>query len=465
VKYRYTLFNLMNLMGKQMLKTRNTSFLMFAFIATKSFTVEASHHQDVDHFHHHDSSDHSQSISAIPHFDLEMDSSELLNHLRLRQSQFPYETLFDFENPSLSSVEKDTLEQMQRMGARLHSWIDTVNAHRSEDEKLKLSSPTSRAGIPIDTPLRYSPSIIIEQFENFKNQSPQSILSPLDSGELSPTLPLTDDEFVKYGKMLDAAYTLMLRWKTLTPHRSHYIKRQKQDVRGYYFLQQNGWTEEKLTNFHNLNQTIQNQLKEHLVGICINTLNSSVRCSNLLKDAIRLKSVDRFYSKYIHNSRKTYNDFFTLKNPRRDILWSLKDSSKALIPFLDPKDDKIKNFLQSNIENEFKWLGWQLTLNFINRSNIPFIVFVPGATPNVNGIGGNRITLNKDVSIDEYSVQWTIRHEFGHVLGLPDCYHEFFDADNNQFVNYQLDTSNLMCSRAGDFNEHLYKELKRYYLK
>jgi hypothetical protein len=39
-----------------------------------------------------------------------------------------------------------------------------------------------------------------------------------------------------------------------------------------------------------------------------------------------------------------------------------------------------------------------------------------------------------------------LAHEFGHVLGFRDCYVEFYEADSDQFVFYQLDPRNIMCS-------------------
>ncbi len=71
--------------------------------------------------------------------------------------------------------------------------------------------------------------------------------------------------------------------------------------------------------------------------------------------------------------------------------------------------------------------------------------------------------MDANQALEEYNAQWTIRHEFGHVLGLPDCYHEFYDVKLNAYVNYELDSSDIMCSRAGNFKPRIYQELKRVY--
>ena len=75
----------------------------------------------------------------------------------------------------------------------------------------------------------------------------------------------------------------------------------------------------------------------------------------------------------------------------------------------------------------------------------------------------NSLTMDANQSLAEYHVRWTIRHEFGHTLGFPDCYVEFYDTSTQEMISYQVDTSNLMCSRRGKLQEKHYNELKRVY--
>ncbi len=57
-------------------------------------------------------------------------------------------------------------------------------------------------------------------------------------------------------------------------------------------------------------------------------------------------------------------------------------------------------------------------------------------------------------------VRRVIRHEYGHVLGFPDCYVEFYDSEAKAIINYQIDTTNLMCSRRGKLQEKHFLELQ-----
>ena len=102
--------------------------------------------------------------------------------------------------------------------------------------------------------------------------------------------------------------------------------------------------------------------------------------------------------------------------------------------------------------------------SFFEFIHCSFLVFEDGAVPHVNQVGGNTITLDANTPTDEYSVQWTLRHEFGHLLGFKDCYLEFYDHVEKQFVNYQLDLTDIMCSEAGNFTAHHSSELRRVYL-
>jgi hypothetical protein len=73
--------------------------------------------------------------------------------------------------------------------------------------------------------------------------------------------------------------------------------------------------------------------------------------------------------------------------------------------------------------------------------------------------------MDANTPLTEWDVQWTIRHEFGHVLGFVDCYLEFYDPSEKAIVTYQLDIDHLMCARSGRMQKSMYDVLKQYYLK
>jgi hypothetical protein len=71
--------------------------------------------------------------------------------------------------------------------------------------------------------------------------------------------------------------------------------------------------------------------------------------------------------------------------------------------------------------------------------------------------------MDENEPLTEYLAQWTIRHEFGHLLGFKDCYVEYYDTGLKAMVNYPLDPTNLMCSRLGHLQPQHLEVLKAAY--
>jgi hypothetical protein len=210
----------------------------------------------------------------------------------------------------------------------------------------------------------------------------------------------------------------------------------------------------------------QQKYKEWLLGICNNAREKESKCeADFNKATTTPDGLWDFYNTYMMYGESMYEYFFQLQVVRPDVSWTEKDTNLLTIPFVNPKDEAIRKFLEVNIEDEWKWQDWHLRLNFLNFDDdtMTHVVFQPGATPHVNALGGSEITMDDNSPLSEYDVQWTIRHEFGHVLGFPDCYVEFYDADRDVMVSYQLDLDNLMCSRRGHFRQTHFDELKRNY--
>lgn len=67
-------------------------------------------------------------------------------------------------------------------------------------------------------------------------------------------------------------------------------------------------------------------------------------------------------------------------------------------------------------------------------------------------------------TLDYRSQKLILKHEFGHVLGFPDCYIEYYDEKEQKLIYYELPekTTNIMCSMNENVKvpEDYFKELK-----
>ena len=120
--------------------------------------------------------------------------------------------------------------------------------------------------------------------------------------------------------------------------------------------------------------------------------------------------------------------------------------------------------MKENIEDEWQGAGFNLIIDYKkNMSNYPRIEFKEGVTAHVNELGGNLITMEAEYPIETKDQKYTIRHEYGHVIGFQDCYLEFFDTSEKAMVYYEVDVDNIMCSRNGKLKPTHIEELRKSY--
>lgn len=398
------------------------------------------------------------SMARPPHIDLEATSTEyriLLNQQSIRPL-------------SGKAKAKDPVDKAIELGNRNLDWLKKINQKKISrgEQPISFSSPTTATGYPMTQPKSYGPKIIESRLEQALLQMPMAFRQILESTKSlpdEPSLPLAD--YIKWANEVDVIYQTSTRWKLMMPWKDYYTQAKANDIRGYYFLNQETDIEKKLKNFLQLSSADKSRFQDYLIMMCQNTEGvENDPCAFDLSTAIFNNNVDRYYQKYLKGSEKLWNDFFELQNPRTDISWSSKTPNETVIPFLDPKDKVVENFLRDNIQDEWKFLNWQLILGFSNTARIN-VSFEPDVTPHVNDLGGDNIVMNANTPLTEYDVQWTIRHEFGHTLGFTDCYIEFYDPKEDVMTSYQIDINNLMCSRKGHIQKTHYDQMKKYYYK
>lgn len=399
-------------------------------------------------------------VFARPHMDLEMTGKEYLHLLR----KMPKKA----KNKISINSEELMIEEFLAIGKRNLEWVDYVNASRSPENKISLSSPATQPGNGINNPRTYNFRIIKERWDILINLLPRPLKKVLLEGApYTAEIGVTDREFIEWLFQIDAAYQIAARYKMMLPYKAELAEGAAYDIRGYYNLTQENSLDQKLNDFTALGTLTQSRLTKDLLQICLNAEKKRDECSKELEAAKSSNQLITFKDTYMPAGKSVYDSFFNILGSRPDGVWTAANPDVMTIPFKNPHNENVLHFLKYNIEEEWQWNGWKLILNFVESDDeqMTRVEFEPGATPHVESAPGHIITMDQNAPLSEYDVQWTIRHEYGHVLGLPDCYHEFYDEELEAFVSYQLDVTNLMCSRRGHLKETHFTELKKAYFK
>ncbi len=386
-----------------------------------------------------------------PHMDLDMTSAE-------------YRRLLSGRVKKDGETFGPGLNRALRWGERLATWLEQENARRAPGDQLRLSSAQTRTSTPITTPKVYNEASITADGDALTRELPPAMLAALQGGDFPAALPLPDADFMVLARRVDRMYQSAARFKSLSAWIPWYTNQKRFDVRGFHFFQSNGWTEERMGGFDALPETEKAVIRGHLVGMCQNDGETSLsECRRQLRSAEAQRTLPALFTQWYYYGQQTWDDFFKIPSDavRRDVTYA--SDELMTVPFNTPSNGRFLPYLRDNIEDEFQWGPWRLRLNFGTFADGPRLTFQAGTVPHVDRLGGNQIVMDANQPIEEYESQWTIRHEFGHVIGLPDCYHEFYDTDLRAFVSYQLDVTDLMCSRAGDMNERIYQEITRVY--
>lgn len=367
----------------------------------------------------------------------------------------------DLEAPSWQYNERASLfnftdltpepwEGILTVGPRNLQWLQILNAQLPTGQKINLYPPRPSKGVPLDQPFRYNDSVLNTLWDNL-NLMPSSLKMVLFGNQPLPsTLPVDLEIYKSWVLKADQLYSLALRWRMVEENREFFRMRKVEDVRGLYHIkkmQEQGGSAEFL------------QLREWVSAVCMNATANMEVCQAEVAGLSEESELINVYARYKALAEQFYDSFFSIQSPRTDV----KRSGNSLVmPFKTHSQEEINGFVESNIEDEFKWTGGFLNLTIAPTGTVN-LRFEPAVTPYVDRLGGDNIVMNSDVPLDTWHAQYTIRHEFGHALGFPDCYVEFWDETEASMISYQLDVTNLMCSLAGRFNSVNEAALKQAY--
>lgn len=363
-------------------------------------------------------------------------------------------------------ITADQLREVLELGKRNLDWIEVINSKRDDQHKLQLTTPESTAAYPIESPGTSNRKIILTNLATLKQTMPHAMSQVIfGAGTLPENPPVDDKTFVDNAYLLNRIYESASRWLLQEPYLDEYKRYAMMDIRGYYFLNKETDLKNKLQHWSSLDDATQKQYSEWLAGECNNVTGDVKQCEAGLQEAIIDKQVLDYHERYEPIAAEIYKSFFELVNPRPEVIWNNKNPDVMEMPFTLPERQDVQEWFKSNVEDEFHLNHWALKINYQRSADLAKIVFEAGTTPHVNELGGDTVYMDANRNLQEYAVKWTIRHEFGHILGLPDCYVEFYDKQKEVMINYQIDITNLMCSRRGHLQEKHVEQLKKNYYR
>lgn len=387
-------------------------------------------------------------LKPPPHMDLEMSGEEL--RVLLAKSRI---------GTGRAGV-LHVLDPIVQAGERNLEWLSYINQHR--ENPISLYKKGELTGIPIDEARRYSRVSIVRDFEDLKGSLPGEMTKVIFEGDdFSSEPPFEVEEYRVWAQKLDRSYQIAVRWLLLEPYLGWLAQKKKKDIRGYYFLSQIENREDYLKNYGQLSEDEKRKVKEWILSLCyIEPRQSWESC---IREFERSEThLNEMVRRYWPMAQTTYRSFFDIPSRVKNSSTSRLDDSSLRTRFIRPQTEREALFLKKNIEEEWQKDFVQLYVEFVDDSGVR-VSWVPGVTPHVNGLGSNEVVMDANSSLDDWDTQWTIRHEFGHVLGFPDCYLEFYDPENREIVSYQIDVNDLMCSRKGVYQPRLTTELLRVY--
>lgn len=383
------------------------------------------------------------------------------------------------ESPTLKNSEATRMATQEvalalTVGARAYEWLKNLNERVAEGQKFSFSNRATVKATPIEQPEVYNAVLIVEKVNAFLASLPPGEMRDVLVGNkpIPSALPaeMNIAQFLEAGHTATRIYDLATRWVMMSNFMDRLIIEQASDVRGYFFFKKMTDVEGTLNDYIHLPADQQAAIREALTQLCLNDSDfldvSRDDCVMNVAKAVAKKKLLALYREHRQAGERKYKNFFKLSSDmiRTDVSWD-KKTNVMRVPFFLPPSTALASYVRDNVQDEWRTANWNLKIDFtsVPLAGLSRLEFQEGALAHAEL---NKIVMDQNELISEWQSRSTIRHEFGHLLGFKDCYVEFYDESQHAIVNYQLDTTDIMCSSStGHFKKSHFERLQDAYKK
>jgi hypothetical protein len=359
------------------------------------------------------------------------------------------------------------MAEIVRVGARAIHWMDLLQAELPIEKREQIWRRADKIGkepTP-ENPLKYNPALIRAAFQGLLAAMPHEAAAVIQgTGELPAKLPpgLVMKEVLAAVRQVTYPYARASRWLGLYSYH-HGMPRESMDLRPWLGLRNR--QSELFAFADSWDRQTANDRKAwvaHVSEGCAIGNEKAASCVSqgqaVLKQS-KPEPVRLWLIQTLALGLEDYNSHFGVQLPHPGVQ-ARQVGDTLEIPFLTyGVPTSVVHWIGAQLAGGWNFPGSvraTISESAHDFSGAVHVEWEDGALPHVNGLGGDTITMDSNTAQWLEQTQVTMTHEFGHVIGFPDCYVEFWDPsepEGGAFVEYALDPDDRMCALSGGTQE------------